>query len=401
MPDAVDTPETQRSLDELRNDIRTWLAENFPPLLRDESVRESEAGLARQWRSAMGEKGWCMPEWPRAYGGGGLSPEGVAILAEELARIGAYNPVGTRERVFGTTLKEYGSEAQKLHHLPPMAKGTVAWCQGFSEPGAGSDLASLQMRAEETPDGFLLNGQKIWTSGALESQWCFCLVRTDRTHKHGGISFILVDMATPGFEVRPLRLIDGSERFCELFLTDVLVPKENILGKLNGGWEIARFQLQVERRYVAMSKSGHYGEVPGPPLEALAKQHIGTDDAGRLADPDLRARIARYLMSAEALRLTYRRTSEPGQSAATRAAVASILKNASAEVRQARAELSLEVLGYQGLGWSGEAFLPDELATARAFLSGKAMSIAAGSFEVQYNIIAKRVLGLPDTVWKS
>ncbi|GGF82565.1 acyl-CoA dehydrogenase family protein [Alteromonas lipolytica] len=374
--------------EDLRLAIREWLSENFPPALAVPAARETETELVKQWRTAMGEKGWCMPTWPKQYGGGGFSKEEVRILNQELERIGAYNPVGTRETVFGETLKHYGTEEQKSYHLPKMVRGEFSWCQGFSEPGAGSDLAGLQMKAEETPEGYLLNGQKIWTSGATESNWCFCLVRTDTTRKHDGISFILVDMNTPGFEVRPIRLIDGSSPFCELFLTDVLVPKENILGEVNKGWEVAKFQLQVERTTVATSKKGH-GSIPGPGIKDLACEHVGTDDAGRLVDADLRSRIASHLVKEKAFNLTFKR-------AAAGPAVASVLKNAGSDIRQTRAELSIEVLGHQGLGWSGDAFTEDELAINKSFLFGKSASIAAGSFEIQYNILSKRILGLPE-----
>ncbi len=187
-------------------------------------------------------------------------------------------------------------------------------------------------------------------------------------------------------------MIDGTEPFCELFLTDVLVPKENILGEINRGWEVARFQLQVERKTVATTKSGH-GEVPGPALHELAKEQIGVDVEGRLVDTDLRGRIAQQMMDERAFELTHQRASQK--------ATASILKNAGSQVRQARAELTLEVLGHQGLGWSGEAFSEEDIAINRAFLFGKSASIAAGSFEIQYNIIAKNILGLPDAVAKS
>lgn len=372
--------------DQLRMEMRTWLEAHFPSALADPERRETEPELVARWRADMDSRGWGMPEWPVAYGGGGLSPEEATVLREEIVRIGAYNPIGDREQVFGETLKEYGTEEQKRFHLPPMLRGEVYWCQGFSEPGAGSDLAGLQMRAEETPEGFVLNGQKIWTSGALKAQWCFCLVKTDTRKKHDGISFILIDMATPGFEVRPLRLIDGTEPFCELFLTDVLVPKENILGEINGGWEVARYQLQVERRFVA--SSARHGTVPGPALHELAKERIGVDGDGRLADGDLRARIAEQMMYERARELTHRRAGGK--------ATASILKNVGSVARQLRAELTVEVLGQQGLGWSGDNFSDNELAITRTFLFGKSNSIAAGTYEVQNNIIARRTLGLPD-----
>lgn len=388
------------SAEGLRSEIRSWLEENFPRELSDPAVRETDTELARKWRLAMGHKGWCFPQWPVEYGGAGFSKGEIKILNEELARIDAYNPVGTREQVFGETMTQYGTEEQKRFHLTKMAQGEIRWCQGFSEPGAGSDLAGLSTKAEDAGDHYILNGQKIWTSGGMESEWCFCLVRTDTSQKHGGISFILVDMASPGFEVRRIKLIDGTSPFCETFLTDVKVPKSNILGEVNGGWEVARYQLQVERKFVAMSKGSH-GDLPGPGLRELALEYVGVDENGKLIDGDLRSRIAAALMEEQAFKLTYRRTAEPGISPQVRGAVASILKNAGSTVKQVRAELALEIMGQQAMGWSGEAFSEDELGVARAFLSGKAMSIAAGSYEVQNNIISKRVLGLPDTVYKA
>lgn len=370
----------------LRDEIRRWVDENFPAELAGLSEDDRDPVLASQWRLSLGKKGWYLPEWEVEFGGAGFDKKALAIFDEELRRVGAYSPNATRERVFGETLKHFGNPQQKATHLPRMARGEIKWCQGFSEPGAGSDLASLQMRCEDTPDGYLLNGQKIWTSGALDSQWCFCLVRTDTSQKHGGISFILVDMSSPGFEVRPIKLIDGTSPFCESFLTDVLVPKENILGELNQGWDVARFQLQVERKYVATSKS--HGMIPGPSLDQLAVNHIGVDDNGRLLDSDLRSRLAHHLIREQAFNLTFQRARGP--------AVASILKNAGSSVRQTRAELAVEILGQQGLGWAGEAFTADQLETTKAFLFGKSASIAAGSFEVNYNILAKRILGLPD-----
>ncbi len=397
----ADTLEPQTApADGLRGEIREWLESNFPRELSDPAEREEQSELARQWRLAMGRKSWCMPEWPVEYGGAGWSKEEIKVLNEELARIGAYNPVGTREQVFGETMKQYGTEEQKRFHLTKMAHGEIRWCQGFSEPGAGSDLAGLSTKAEDAGDHYILNGQKIWTSGGMESDWCFCLVRTDTSQKHGGISFILVDMASPGFEVRRIRLIDGTEPFCETFLTDVKVPKENILGEINGGWEVAKYQLQVERKFVAMSKGSH-GDLPGAGLRDLALEHVGLDDDGKLTDGDLRGRIAAALMEEQAFKLTSRRVAEPGISPQVRGSIASILKNSGSTVKQVRAELALEIMGQQAMGWSGDAFGEDDLGIARAFLSGKAMSIAAGSYEVQNNIISKRVLGLPDTVYKA
>jgi alkylation response protein AidB-like acyl-CoA dehydrogenase len=223
-----------------RKQAREWLEANFPPQLRQEpdtTLEQMEGGLkpseaAELWRQRIGEKGWGTPTWPKEYGGGGLSQAEARVLAEEMSKIGARNPiVGMGPGMFGHTLLEYGNEAQKLRHFPPIVRGELRWCQGFSEPGAGSDLASLSTRAEDKGDHYLVNGQKIWTSGAQFADWCFCLVRTDpKAKKHEGISFLLIDMHSPGVEARPIKMISGASGQCETFFTDVKVPKENLMG---------------------------------------------------------------------------------------------------------------------------------------------------------------------------
>jgi alkylation response protein AidB-like acyl-CoA dehydrogenase len=345
----------------------------------------------------MGERGWGTPTWPAALGGGGLSATQARVLREEMAAAGAWNPIGGMGvAMFGPTLLEYGNEDQKRRHIPPIVRGEIRWCQGFSEPGAGSDLASLQTRAEDKGDHWLVNGQKIWTSGAQWADWCFCLVRTDTTRKHEGISFLLFDMRSPGIEVRPIRLISGNSPFCETFLTDVKVPKENLVGPLGGGWTIAKRLLQHERGGIAGNSGGGRGGPHAGPISDLAKTYVGVDAAGRIDEPDLRARIAAHEIEARAFQLTAQRAMAEARTNAAAGAVSSILKNAGTKVGQDRHELTLEILGAQGLGWEGEGFEARELAAVRAWLGGKAFTIYGGSAEVQSNIIAKRILGLPD-----
>ena len=346
------------------------------------------------WTKAMGEKGWGVPTWPAAYGGGSLSKREARVLAEEMARIGAWNPIGGMGVImFGPTLLEYGTEEQKLRHIPPIARGEIRWCQGYSEPGAGSDLASLQTKAEDGGDHFLVNGQKTWTSGGQWADWCFALVRTDTTRKQEGISFLLIDMKSPGVEVRPILLINGGSPFCETFFTDVKVPKENLVGPLNGGWTVAKRLLQHERS----GMGGRAGE--GGKREALgliAKKYVGEDEQGRLADLDLRPRIVMNDMDLKALQQTVKRAALEAKGNSGPSATTSIMKNANMKVAQDRAELTLEFMGHQGLGWEGEDFTEEELAAVRGWLAGKAGSIYGGSNEVQNNIISKRILGLPD-----
>ena len=401
-------------LDAFRAEAREWLEANFPASLRRDAsaVAESEAtgeaptGDVALWKQRMGERGWGTPTWPKAYGGGGLSRAEAKVLAEETARVGAPNPIGGMGVImFGPTLLEYGNEAQLRRHIPPIVRGELRWCQGFSEPGAGSDLASLQTKAVDMGDHWLVNGSKIWTSGAHLADWCFCLVRTDQTKKHEGISFLLIDMKSPGVEARPILLINGTTPFCETFFTDVKVPKENLMGPLNGGWTIAKRLLQHERQGIsgANAQPGAQagpGVTPGPSIEVLARDYVGVDEDGRLADPDLRARLTKHLMEAQAFQLTGMRAATETRSNQGPSAVSSVLKNVGSQVRQERAELAVEILGAQGLGWSGEAFSADELGTTRAWLRGKSGTIAGGSQEIQNNIISKRILGLPEVTQK-
>ena len=395
-------------LDTFRAEARDWLAENFPPSLKGKASLMTagegpvaENGDFARWVKAMGETGWGVPTWPKAYGGGGLSADEAKVLREEMAKAGAWSPIGGMGvMMFGPTLLEYGTEVQKQRHLPKIATAEIRWCQGFSEPGAGSDLASLQTKAEDKGDHYLVNGQKVWTSGAQWADWCFCLVRTDNTKKHEGISFLLIDMKSPGVEVRPIRLISGSSPFCETFFTDVRVPKENLVGPLGGGWTIAKRLLQHERGGIAGGSGGAAGSqsrsrLTGP-VHDLAKTYVGLDEDGRVDSPELRARIADHEMSARAFALTAARVQTEAKTNQSLSAVSSILKNAGTRVGQERHELILEIMGSQGLGWGGEGFEDDEKTAVRQWLQGKAFTIYGGSAEIQNNIISKRILGLPD-----
>jgi alkylation response protein AidB-like acyl-CoA dehydrogenase len=354
---------------------------------------------AALWARRMGEKGWGTPTWPALYGGGGLTRETARVLAEEMAAVGARNPIGGMGvMMFGPTLLEVGTEEQKRRHIPPIVRGEIRWCQGYSEPGAGSDLASLQTRCEDKGDHWLINGQKIWTSGANLADWCFCLVRTDPNRKHDGISFMLIDMRTPGVETRPIRLINGASPFCETFFTDVKVPKENLMGPLNGGWTIAKRLLQFERENISASLGAGGSPALGQTgsVDALARERLGTDVDGRLAAADLRHRLADHRIDARAFQLTTRRASLEASANQGPTAATSIMKYAGAKIAQDRAELAVEAMGGAGLGWEGESFAPADLALTRAWLRSKANSIEGGTSEINLNVVAKRVLGLPD-----
>ena len=391
-------------LETFRTETRAWLAANYPKSLDAPMEAEEDAPWGgrnfkpanpdvKLWLDRMADKGWTAPMWPKDYGGGGLSAEENRVLTQELARIKA-RPALTSFGVWmlGPVLLEYATEAQKQKFLPQIVRGETRWCQGYSEPGAGSDLAGLQTRAEDKGDHYLINGQKVWTSYADQADWIFCLVRTDTTKKHEGISFMLFDMATPGVEARPIKLISGSSPFCETFFTDVKVPKDQLVGKLNGGWEIAKRLLQYERQNI--SASG-FGGGAGLELEEAAKEYVGVVD-GKLADGDLRARIANHKMDAKAFALTVRRAEMESKASKGPSAAVSIIKYAAATLNQEKCELMVEALGTQGLGWEGEDFDADALKATRAWLRSKGNSIEGGTSEVNLNVIAKRVLGLLD-----
>src|SRR5580698_3632485 len=399
-------------IDAFRADAKAWLEANFPASLKGKSAMayiedaNPDDTDVKAWTKAMGDKGWGVPTWPKQYGGGGLSPAEARVLQQEMNRVGAWNPIGGMgTMMFGPTLLEYGNEEQKQKHIRDIATQKVRWCQGFSEPGAGSDLASLSTKAEDKGDHFLVNGSKIWTSGGQWADMCFCLVRTDTAKKHEGISFLLIDMHDPGVEVRPIQLIAGASPFCETFFTDVKVPKENLVGPLNGGWTIAKRLLQHERSGIGGGGSGGDGGnnifgVGGSPA-AAAKTYVGLDEAGRIDDPDLRARVINHEMDAKAFQLTAFRMMAESKSNQGPSAVTSIMKNAGTKVGQDRAELLLEVMGVQGFGWEGDEFTENELSTVRGWLGGKATTIFGGSQEIQSNIISMRILGLPDPLGPS
>jgi alkylation response protein AidB-like acyl-CoA dehydrogenase len=393
-------------LETFRADTRAWLEANYPKGLAQVSLEDDDDGSiwggrkakfknkdAKLWLDRMAEKGWTAPTWPKEYGGGGLSAAEARVLQQELGRIKA-RPALMSFGIWmlGPVLLEYASEEQKREYLPKIVRGEIRWCQGYSEPGAGSDLASLRTRCEDKGDHFLINGQKIWTSYADQADWIFCLVRTDTTKKHEGISFVLFDMTTPGVEARPIKLISGSSPFCETFFTDVKVPKAQLVGKLNGGWEIAKRLLQYERQNIS---SGGFGGSGGVELEEIAKSYVGEED-GRLADADLRARIAAHRMEAKAFALTVRRIEEEAKAGKGVGPAVSIIKYAAAKINQDRCELMVEAMGAQGLGWEGEGFTPPEIAATRGWLRSKGNSIEGGTSEVNLNVVAKRVLGLLD-----
>ena len=390
-------------LDGFRNEARAWLEANCPASMRTPMGAEEIPWAGRNfvwknqdsklWLDRMAARGWTAPTWPKDYGGGGLTGAEARVLEQELARIKARPALFSFGLwMLGPVLLEYANEDQKREHLPRIVRGEIRWCQGYSEPGAGSDLASLQTRCEDKGDHFLINGQKVWTSYADKADWIFCLVRTDPTRKHEGISFVLFDMTSPGVEARPIQLISGESPFCETFFTDVKVPKAQMVGKLNGGWDIAKRLLQFERQNIS---AGGFGGAAGLELEEAALAHVGSDE-GRIADPDLRARIADHKMFAKAFALTVRRVEQEAKAGKGLGPAASIVKYAAATLNQEKFELLIEAMGVDGLGWEGEGFDRKALRETRFWLRSKGNSIEGGTSEINLNVVAKRVLGLMD-----
>jgi len=368
-------------------------------LLGGGSRRRGTNPDAYLWLERMAEKGWTVPTWPVAYGGAGLEKDRFLVLLEELQRINARPPLGGMGvTMIGPTLLEYGTEDQKVRHLPRIASGEMAWCQGYSEPGAGSDLASLKTRAEDRGDHYLINGSKIWTSGAQYADWMFCLVRTNPdVPKHDGISFVLLSMDDPGVTVKPIDLINGHSPFCQTFLDDVRVPKSDRVGEENRGWTVAKRLLQHERSgLAALASADTAGPMeriqPSLPLPDLARCYCGGDS---IDDSALRADLIDSEMRKRAFLLTQQRAVEESH-ADTPGAATSIFNYVEAEYVKSQLELQMRIRGTRGVGWEGEAFSEEELAMMRLWLEAKAISIAGGSNEIQLNIIAKRVLGLPD-----
>jgi len=387
-----------------RADVKQWIAENFPRTLAGQNP--ATVGYAATleadhelWRQRLAEKGWGAPTWPKEYGGAGLSQSEERIITDELSDANAFNPIPNIAlmgvTMVGPTILDYGTEEQKKKHLIPIARGEVTWCLGLSEPGAGSDLASLRTRAEDNGDYYLINGSKIWTSGAHHSNWCGAVVRTDPdAKKRNGISFVMLPMDQEGVEPRPLKLISGASAFCETFFTNAVADKSDVLGDLNDGWSVVKRLLQHERQsQIGARTAGAKSER----VQDIAKRDVGLDDSGKLADADLRQRLADHLMDRQSHALTLGRIAAEAKGNVEVSAASSILKNSATHVSQTRADLILEIMGDQGLGWEGDAFDPNELETVRSWLYGMAASIAGGSFEIQYNIISKNILGLPET----
>lgn len=388
-------------LDQFREETRDWLEANCPVAMRTPGTSEADQFWGGRnpnpvhpdqvvWLDRMAGKGWTTPTWPAEYGGGGLDNEQAKVLRQEMSRIGARRPVESFGiDMLGPALMLYGSEEQKHEHLPRIIRGEIRWCQGYSEPGAGSDLASLQTRAEDCGDHYLVNGSKIWTSYADKADWIFCLVRSDNSGtKHEGISFLLFDMASAGVTTKPIKLISGNSPFCETFFDDVKVPKANLMGELGKGWEIAKYLLTHEREMI----SGFGMMRAEKTLGEMAVESYGCS-GDRLSNSSLRQGIAQFDLDSLAFACTMERVRDESQAGKGLGAASSIFKYYGTELNKRRNELLLSVVGNTALEWESER--SEGGAESRAWLRSKGNSIEGGTSEVQLNIIAKRVLGLP------
>ena len=397
-------------LEAFRSDVRAWLEKNAPAGLRNlNDPRYAYWGGRKpelphpdsaKYCELAAERGLTAITWPTEYGGGGLSAAHERVFQQELGRLGLPAPLsGFGLTMIGPTLLQFGTDAQKQEHLPKIVRGKIRWCQGYSEPNAGSDLASLQTSAVRDGDDYILNGQKIWTSYGDKSDWMFVLVRTDPgAKKQQGITFILIDMQTPGVEVRPIRLISGASPFTETFFTDARAKSHDVINGLNNGWTVAKALLGHERTMIA-SVFGSAGGMRNSnekknAMAELARKYVG-DQAGQLRDPVLRDAVTQLTMDTRCFLATVARNADNIKAGHRPGPESSLFKVYGTELNQRREELMLKIRGPQALGWEGEGYTPEELEKTRDWLRSRGNTIEGGTSEVQLNIIAKRVLELP------
>jgi acyl-CoA dehydrogenase len=397
--------ESLQDLEQFRSEARQWLEENCPQSQRQPMTPEEQyyggrnaefpSEDAKLWFERMRDQGWIGPEWPTQYGGGDLTAQHSKIIKEEMRAIRARTPLyGLGIWMLGPALLEFGNEAQKQQHIRAIIDGKARWAQGYSEPGSGSDLASLQCRAEDKGDHFLVNGSKLWTTAADKCDWIFCLVRTDPdAKKQEGISFLLIDMDDSGISTTPIGLISGESEFCQTFFDNVKVPKENLVGELNKGWSVAKELLVHERKLMSEIGSDSPREVIVP--NAAAREYLDFEH-GKIADSQLRSDLVDYDMNMHAIGLTHFRTFEE-KIAGVRSAAPMVMKYVGTEAEVTKSELLLAIMGSQGLGWEGDGFSKSEIDTLRLWAMSKIMTIAGGTSEIQLNVIAKNVLQLPQS----
>lgn len=392
-------------LDTFRSETRSWLEANCPAEMREPVRDESDIywggrratfknDAQKAWLEACVAKGYTVPSWPQAYGGAGLSPAEAKVLREEIARIGARPPLSSFGIwMLGPALLHFGTEGQKLRFLNEIARGEIRWCQGYSEPGSGSDLVSLQTYGEDKGDSWTVNGQKVWTSYADHADWIFCLVRTDKDNKYGGITFMLFDMASQGVATKPILLISGNSPFCETFFDDVSVPKSygedcpGYVGQINRGWDVAKYLLGHEREMISGADGGDRTAGIGAAMKRHAAK-LGDD-----LDPVLRAELAMFDVDALAYTAMGEKFLDEIKVGKAHPAQPNMMKYAGTELNKRRHELMMAVGGSRSLEWDSEATEGGK--PSRSWLRTKANSIEGGTSEVMLNVIAKRILDLP------
>ena len=385
---------TVADLETFRAETRAWLEVNCPPEMREPVRDESDAcwggrnptyksPAQKQWMDVMAAKGWTVPDWPKAYGGAGLTPEQAKILRQEMQSLKCRSPLSSFGIwMLGPALLQFGTEEQKVHYLNQIARGEIRWCQGYSEPGSGSDLVSMQTYGEDKGDHWVVNGQKIWTSYADKADWIFCLVRTDKANKYQGISFLLFDMKTPGVTTKPILLISGNSPFCETFFDNVVVPKHQIVGELNRGWDVAKHLLGHEREMIS-------GGGLGTDMMSIGTQFAQV--AGE--EPVLRADMADFDVEVMAFRAMSEKFVDEMKAGKSHPAQPNMMKYVGTELNKRRHELIMAAGGSDALEWDSENSRGG--AKARGWLRTKANSIEGGTSEVMLGVVAKRILDLP------
>lgn len=379
-----------------RQEVRAFIESAMPPHLREKASVDGHFEMSEimEWHKILYRKGWVAPHWPASVGGPGLDAASRFILSEELELAGApqLSPFGLS--MVGPLLIEFGTDAQKQRFLPKILSGEEVWCQGYSEPNAGSDLASLKTRADDDGQGhFVVTGQKTWTTYAQYADWIFALVRTDpNAKKQSGISFLLIDMKSPGLVVKPFLTTGGTPAFCETFFENVVVPKENLVGPLHGGWTLAKALLGHERTLIA---------AVGQSARALRRTKriaSSTYENGKplIENPLIRAKIAQLEIKHKGLQMANYRALAGAQLGKAPGPEASILKIRGSEILQQATELVMELMGYNSLTWFNEPGIvpPHEQWAPSMFNYLRAATIYGGSNEIQKNIIAKLILGL-------
>jgi acyl-CoA dehydrogenase len=381
-------------LDQFRQDTKVWLEANCPPEMRqpvksDDDICWGGRNVVFQndaqklWLERCVAKGYTVPDWPKAYGGAGLSAAETKILKSEMAKLGCRSPLNSFGIwMLGPALLKFGTEEQKVHYLTQIARGEIRWCQGYSEPGSGSDLVSMQTYGDDKGDHWSVTGQKIWTSYADKADWIFCLVRTDKTNKYQGISFLLFDMTTPGVSTKPIKLISGNSPFCETFFDNVVVPKHQIVGELNRGWDVAKYLLGHEREMI----SGMGGDGGVTSIGAAMKATLSEE-------PVLRAQMALFDVDNLTFRAHGERFMDEWKTGKAHPAYSNLMKYVGTELNKKRHELVMAIGGSQALEWDSEK--SGGGSKARNWLRTKANSIEGGTSEVMLNVVSKRILEMP------